>query len=165
MVMGDDDSHGVGGGIGECLAAEIELVLIEAAVGDCASRSAGIESDDHGVIESPDFVQSIVDILAIKSVGITEAFEDTKKRHVVISGNDYLGNIGQLIEELPRLFELLGLGTLGEVSADDDHVGLQTFGSPQGRFAKVRREWTTEVQIGEMQQRQHGTISGCGDAL
>jgi hypothetical protein len=148
LVVRDNDANLVFRHVGESLLAMLELMTVEPTVGDATSWCGGIEPDQHGVSDVEHRIQVGRDDFAVKLVRPEQTFEDAPKRHIMVTRNNEHGVIRHAVEEPPGFFELMTLGPLGEVTADNDGIGGQRRNSLQEGFRDRRHEWRPEVKIG-----------------
>ncbi len=74
----------------------------------------------------------------------------------MVAGHHDGRQLGQLVEKLPGGGELLRLGALREVAAGHDQVGAERRRDLQQRLSDVLAIGRAEVQVGNVQDGEHG---------
>ena len=90
-----------------------------------------------------------------KAYGVSQPFIHPIERNVVIARHNDLRSRRQSIEKRPGGGELVRFGSLREIAAGHDHVGMNVGRGPQQGLANLGPIRRPKVEIGNLQQGQH----------
>ena len=147
VMVGNNDTDHVIRYRGKSLRAMSKLIEINSAIRDAAPWSGGIQAYQYDIADFEDRVEIGRDDFAVELVWLEEALENPPQRHVVVAGNHQHRKVRHAVEELPGFLELVTLGSLGQVAAHHDGVGIKRWDGLQQDFSNRRYEWRPEMQV------------------
>ena len=118
---------------------------MQSPVRDGAPGRRRIQGHDYGSVQPQYLVEVPRDVGLIEAVGPEKPFHHTVQWDIVVAGDDDLGDGRQPAKELPGRRELLPLGPLGQIAADDDHVRMEGGSNPQHGLAHLGHVRRSEV--------------------